>query len=199
MESPLYLARKRAAMTQQEAADAWTREWPDDPKTAKALSYWETSSRQPSTAALHRLAQVYSCPVGDLLGSAVAYRVAVAVVRRGDDVLLVRRRDDALEWAFPTGQVKPGKDPARVAVAETAGETGVLCSADRELGTRLHPITQAWTHYVWCHYLAGEPANGDPEELTAATWAPIARLGEFIPMDRIYPPVLDALGGAARV
>jgi 8-oxo-dGTP diphosphatase len=35
--------------------------------------------------------------------------VAIAVVRRDDSVLLVRRRDsEALTWQFPAGVVKPG-------------------------------------------------------------------------------------------
>jgi hypothetical protein len=64
------------------------------------------------------------------------------------------------------------------------------------LGTRLHPKTGALCAYYLCGHLAGEPKNRDPAENAAATWAPVARLPDFIPTTSIYPPILDALGAA---
>ncbi|MFD4596765.1 NUDIX domain-containing protein [Streptomyces sp. NPDC058464] len=125
---------------------------------------------------------------------AQALRVAIAVVRRGADVLLVCRQDgEDIAWQFPAGIVKPGGSPSKVAVRETLDETGVHCSIREHLGERLHPYTRAMCDYFICDYVHGEAVNGDSSENVAVAWAPIAELARFIPADRIYPPILNAL------
>ncbi|MFF8589995.1 NUDIX domain-containing protein [Streptomyces sp. NPDC015220] len=125
---------------------------------------------------------------------AQALRVAIAVVRRNGDVLLVCRQDgDDIAWQFPAGIVKPGGSPSKVAVRETLDETGVHCLVREHLGERLHPRTRAMCDYFVCDYVHGEAVNGDASENVAVAWAPIRELSRFIPADRIYPPILDAL------
>ncbi|MFD5910265.1 NUDIX domain-containing protein [Streptomyces massasporeus] len=125
---------------------------------------------------------------------AQALRVAIAVVRRGGDVLLVCRQDgDDIAWQFPAGIVKPGGSASKVAVRETLDETGVHCTVREHLGERLHPYTRAMCDYFICDYVHGEAVNGDSSENVAVVWAPIGELARFIPTDRIYPPILDAL------
>lgn len=127
-----------------------------------------------------------------------ALRVAIAVVLRGAEVLLVQRRDSgALHWQFPAGVVKPGAEAEAVAVKETRAETGVHCTVRKSLGSRLHPTTGVQADYMLCDHLLGEPANLDPAENAEAAFVPIASLTRFISPDRIYRPVLDALGVAA--
>ncbi len=57
--------------SQADAAAAWNRRWPDDPKSFKNISYWETwpspTGHAPSLAVLDRLAQIYECDVADLV------------------------------------------------------------------------------------------------------------------------------------
>ncbi|WP_232303863.1 helix-turn-helix transcriptional regulator [Pseudofrankia sp. DC12] len=57
--------------TQDEAARQWNARWPDDPKSGKAFSYWESwparGGRAPSPDTLGRLAELYLCRPGDLL------------------------------------------------------------------------------------------------------------------------------------
>jgi 8-oxo-dGTP pyrophosphatase MutT (NUDIX family) len=132
-------------------------------------------------------------------GSAVqaALAVAISVVVRDLEVLLVCRRDaepSGITWQFPAGVVKPGADPATIAVRETLAETGVHCSVLDTLGGRLHPLSKVYCHYFLCRYLAGDLQNLDPVENSAVVWARRAELPQFIPADRIYGPVLDALG-----
>ncbi|MFI8872440.1 NUDIX hydrolase [Streptomyces sp. NPDC055243] len=125
---------------------------------------------------------------------AQALRVAIAIVLRGDDVLLVCRRGDGeLRWQFPAGMVKPGADPATVAVQETHGETGVHCTIRQDLGERLHPKTGVVAAYYLCDFLAGDASNRDALENVDVTWVPRAALTRFIPQDQIYPPILSAL------
>lgn len=129
---------------------------------------------------------------------AQALRVAIAVVMRGSDVLLVCRQDGSdITWQFPAGIVKPGGSPTKVAIRETLDETGVHCSIRTHLGERLHPVTRAFCDYFLCDFVHGEAVNGDSSENAAVAWAPIKELSRYIPADRIYPPILDALEAAA--
>lgn len=129
---------------------------------------------------------------------AQALRVAIAVVLRGDDVLLVCRRGDGeLRWQFPAGMVKPGTAPETVAVQETHGETGVHCTIREQLGERVHPVTGVIATYFLADHLAGEAANRDPLENVDVTWVPRAALTRFIPQDQIFPPILSALEAIA--
>lgn len=125
---------------------------------------------------------------------AQALRVAIAVVRRAGEVLLVCRQDgDDIAWQFPAGIVKPGGSAAKVAVRETLEETGVHCLVREHLGERLHPVTRAICDYYLCDYVHGEAVNGDASENVAVAWAQIENLARYIPTDRIYPPILNAL------
>ena len=126
--------------------------------------------------------------------SAQAFRVAVAVVTRGPDVLLVcRRGDDALSWQFPAGTVKPGRKPEVIAVEETRAETGVRCAVRQHLGERVHPKTGVLIAYFLAEHLMGEAENRDPDENSDVAWVPRAQLTRFIPEQQIYPPILEAL------
>lgn len=129
---------------------------------------------------------------------AQALRVAIAVVLRGDDVLLVCRRGDGdLRWQFPAGMVKPGAVAETVAVQETHGETGVHCTVRQHLGERIHPITGVIAEYHLCDYLAGDATNRDSLENVDVTWVPRAAVTRFIPQEQIYPPILSALEAIA--
>ncbi|MEU0979068.1 NUDIX hydrolase [Streptomyces griseus] len=128
---------------------------------------------------------------------AQALRVAIAVVLRGTEVLLVcRRGDDTLSWQFPAGMCKPGAAVASVAVQETHAETGVHVAVREKLGTRVHPKTGVLASYVLCDYLAGEASNLDAVENMDVAWVPLAALTRFIPAENIYPPILSALEAA---
>lgn len=137
-------------------------------------------------------------PVERETTQAQSLRVAIAVVIRGSDVLMVcRRGDGAIRWQFPAGMVKPGADPATVAVQETHGETGVHCSVRAHLGSRIHPVTGVVAEYFLCDFLVGEAANLDTVENVDVAWAPRSAVTRFIPTDKIYPPILEALEAAA--
>jgi 8-oxo-dGTP diphosphatase len=130
--------------------------------------------------------------------TAQALRVAIAVVLRGDEVLLVCRRGDGeLRWQFPAGMVKPGAAPESVAVQETHGETGIHCTVRAPLGERVHPVTGVVASYFLADHLAGEASNRDPLENVDVAWVPRSALTRFIPQDQIFPPILNALEAAA--
>lgn len=140
----------------------------------------------------HRFALLLRPPAPRM--EAQALRVAIAVVVRGDEILLVCRRGDGeLRWQFPAGMVKPGADPSTVAVQETHGETGVHCTVREQLGERVHPVTGVVASYFLADHLAGEASNRDPLENVDVAWVPRAVLTRFIPAEQIFPPILTAL------
>jgi 8-oxo-dGTP pyrophosphatase MutT (NUDIX family) len=157
---------------------------------------------RPATARL--LERIFGMSINELLAPVdrrattifQPLRVAIAVVVRGSDVLVVCRRAEetsGISWQFPAGVVKPGGRPAVVAVRETLAETAVHCVVTRKLGTRLHPTTGVLCEYVLCDYVAGEVRNVDVVENVAAIWVSRADLTRFIPAAQIYSPVLRAL------
>ncbi|MFI1928321.1 NUDIX hydrolase [Streptomyces sp. NPDC020377] len=130
----------------------------------------------------------------DQAGLAQSLRVAITVVVRNEDVLLVCRRGGGeLRWQFPAGVVKPGASPEVVAVQETHGETGVHCTVRQQLGERVHPVTGVVASYYLADHLAGEASNLDALENVDVTWVTRANLTRFIPQDQIFPPILTAL------
>lgn len=123
-------------------------------------------------------------------------RVAVAIVVKHSEVLIVRRRGHdgcGITWQFPAGMVKPGIPIETVAIHETYGETSVHCSVVRNLGSRIHPLTRVICHYLLCEYLGGDEMNIDVVENTGVAWAGKKELTRFIPAGQIFPPVLEAL------
>ena len=165
---------------------------PDMTHRTEVQQILDTAYEQAGETAQRRFALLLRPPAQRM--EAQALRVAIAVVLRGDDVLLVCRRGDGeLRWQFPAGMVKPGADPASVAVQETHGETGVHCTIRAHLGERVHPVTGVVASYYLADHLAGEPTNRDPLENVDVSWVPRASLTRFIPQTQIYPPVLNAL------
>lgn len=154
--------------------------------------------RAPETAKTRfaRLVDRHQTPVPATPPTAQALRVAVAVVVKDSDVLIVCRRGDdggGISWQFPAGVVKPGVPPETVAIRETLGETGVHCAVVRNLGSRLHPVTNVFCDYLLCEYLAGEAENIDVVENVSVMWTDKTKLTRFIATDQIFPPILEAL------
>ena len=106
-------------------------------------------------------------PAGTEPGVGRPPTVAIAVVTRESDVLIVQRRGDdngEITWQFPAGMIKPGTARETTAVRETLAETGVHCAVVRRLGNRLHPVTNVHCEYLLCDYLTGEAENRDLAE-----------------------------------
>ncbi|MER7517812.1 NUDIX hydrolase [Streptomyces sp. NPDC126499] len=152
----------------------------------------DTAYERAPASVIRRFAAL--CRPAPEAAQAQAFRVAVAVVTRDEDVLLVcRRGDDALSWQFPAGTVKPGRPGAVVAVEETRAETGVRCAVRQRLGERVHPKTGVLVEYFAADYLMGDAENLDVEENIEVAWIPRRDLTRFIPEQQIYPPILEAL------
>jgi len=69
----------------------------------------------------------------------------------------------------------------------------VHCGVRLRLGRRLHPVTGVYCEYFVCDYLAGETKDKDVVENIDVVWVNRREVTRFIPEDKIYPPLLDAL------
>jgi 8-oxo-dGTP pyrophosphatase MutT (NUDIX family) len=164
---------------------------PDIVPRAEIQSALDTLHQGADATVLRRF-QALSRPTS--AATAQALRVAIAIVVRDEQVLLVcRRGDDSLTWQFPAGMVKPGASGEAVAMAETHGETGVHCAVRQPLGSRIHPTKGVLCEYFLCDWLMGDASNRDPLENSDAQWVPISHLPRFIPTEQIYPPILEVL------
>ena len=108
----------------------------------------------------------------------------LAVILRGEEVLLVRRANppDAGLWGFPGGKIELGETLGAAAEREALEETGVRCRAGAAFAAldAFHAAPGApLVHYVMvavaCAWIAGEPLAAD--DALDAAWAPIAGLG----------------------
>jgi 8-oxo-dGTP diphosphatase len=118
-------------------------------------------------------------------GQGRAVPAVIAVVPRGDEVLLVRRGHppNAGAWGFPGGKIEFGETLRAAAERETFEETGVRCDALRVLdcvdafAEESATGGRSW-HYVLvavlCAWRAGEPVAAD--DAAEARWAPMADL-----------------------
>ena len=105
-----------------------------------------------------------------------------AVVLRDDEVLLVRRADNA-EWTPVTGIVDPGEQPADSAAREVLEEADIVAEVERLAWVHtLEPMTYAngdQAQYMdltfRCRWVSGTPHPADGEN-TDAAWFPIADL-----------------------
>lgn len=123
--------------------------------------------------------------------------VAAAVVVRGGRVLLVRRRvpEGALSWQFPAGKIESGETLEEAAARETQEETGLLVTAQRMLGQRVHPMTGCEIHYIACRPVGGETVIASPDEVAGLVWATHDEIPQYVPY-RLFEPVQDYLDTA---
>jgi 8-oxo-dGTP diphosphatase len=106
----------------------------------------------------------------------------IAVVLRGDRLLLVRRshRPDAGRWGFPGGKIEFGEPLRAAAVRELREETGVVADAVEVLTAVdvIHRSESVLHHYVLiavlCQWKEGEPHAADDAEEVA--WFNLAGL-----------------------
>ena len=158
---------------------------------------------RPPTARL--LERIFGAPIGELLAApgdahrssrAQPLRVAVAVVRKGREVLMVNPRYEAAgesRWQFPAGIVKPGLSVEAVAVRETLAETDVQCAVESNLGSRIHPATNVLCEYLLCRHMAGRARNVDIAENAGVSWVDNGEVTQLVPVEQIYEPIRRAL------
>ncbi len=89
-------------------------------------------------------------------------RVAVGIVIRDGDVLICRRKDDAIlggYWEFPGGKLEPNESPEQAAVRELDEELDIHTQPIRSLTVLKHEYDHAHVelHPILCQILSGTP------------------------------------------
>jgi ADP-ribose pyrophosphatase YjhB (NUDIX family) len=100
-----------------------------------------------------------------------------AVIRRGEEVLLVKRSDNGA-WTPVTGIVDPGEEPGVTAIREAMEETGVEIRVDRlastDAGAEMTYPNGDRAVYLdltfACTWLAGEAHVADDESTDVRWW-----------------------------
>jgi ADP-ribose pyrophosphatase YjhB (NUDIX family) len=118
-----------------------------------------------------------------------------AVIRRGDEVLLVKRSDNGA-WTPVTGIVDPGEEPGVTAAREAMEETGVVIRVDRlastgvgEEKTYANGDRAVYLDLTFaCTWVSGEAYVAD-DESTDVRWWP---LDELPPMAREVQERIEA-------
>jgi 8-oxo-dGTP diphosphatase len=106
-------------------------------------------------------------------------RIGVGVViRRGEDVLLLRRHNvhGAGTWSTPGGYFEYGETPEECAAREALEETGVTISGIRFLTITNDFFPEREKHFItlWMHadYALGDAGLHAPDEATEVGWFP---------------------------
>jgi 8-oxo-dGTP diphosphatase len=123
--------------------------------------------------------------------------ISAAIIVQDGKVLMVRRRvsEGELMWQFPAGQIEDGEAPEDAAVRETIEETGLVVTAVKLLGERVHPKTGRAMSYTACTPVQGEARVADEDELDAVAWVAHDEIKEYVPYG-LYGPVQEYLDEA---
>jgi 8-oxo-dGTP pyrophosphatase MutT (NUDIX family) len=104
------------------------------------------------------------------------------VLRRGDEVLLVRHTYGSRDWALPGGGIKRGEDPAATARREMAEELGVDIADWRPIGELRFTGIERARHTVFC-FVGELPDDGvevNGVEIAEARLHPVDRLPDVV-------------------
>jgi len=115
--------------------------------------------------------------------------VAAALIRRGDKLLLARRRPGDEQgglWEFPGGAVEPGESLSECLARELAEELGIEVVAEKEVAvvTHRYGALTVELHLLDAHITRGEPL---PLGCAEVRWVSLGELGslELAPADRL--------------
>ena len=117
--------------------------------------------------------------------------VNVVLVDHVGRVLMIRRSDNG-NWAFPGGAIDLGESVPQAGIRETAEETGVMCEITGILGTYTDPkhvilyTSDGEVRQEFSIVLTGRPVYGEPttsDESVEVRWVPRNEL-PALQMDR---------------
>jgi 8-oxo-dGTP diphosphatase len=118
------------------------------------------------------------------------------VIRRKDEILLVRRRNVHGDgsWSTPGGHLDPGESPEECAVREAREETGVEVGSVRFLAITNDVFEKEALHYltVWMEgdYLSGTETVAEEYEVSEVAWYAAHSLP-----DELFLPLQNLIGG----
>jgi len=105
-----------------------------------------------------------------------------AIVRRGNEVLMVRRRKvhGGETWSTPGGYLDFGESPEKCAIRETLEETGITANNAKFRAITNDVFAKDDKHFVtiWmeAEYVSGEVCVASPDEIEEVGWFSIDQL-----------------------
>ncbi len=121
-------------------------------------------------------------------------KVAIGIVARWDDVLIVERtKNDGVNKSFPSGNVEPGEEIEDAAIREVVEETSVETTYNKYLGSRPHPFSpDKELCYCLLWYVSGEPDCSNDKNISRTWRVKKSELEEHLGTN-IFGPVKEAL------
>ncbi|HNW59715.1 MAG TPA: A/G-specific adenine glycosylase [bacterium] len=122
------------------------------------------------------------------------YQIAAALIWRGEELLIARRREEGLLgglWEFPGGKQQPGESLEETAVRETAEEVGVCI----RVVEKFMSVEHAYTHFsITLHVFHGVWLGGEPvcHACSDWRWIEMEQLREYA-FPRANSRVIEAL------
>jgi tetratricopeptide (TPR) repeat protein len=141
--------------SQPEAAEAWNRRWPDDPKTFKNFSIWEQwpgpTGHAPSLANLDRLAQLYQCHVADVLRDLPDHGAATGAGGSAEPdggTLTPADAQRVLRDLFGQGPEMPGGESVFPLFVPARSEVALLYRLNEIEFHALAKVIVVWAHWL---------------------------------------------------
>jgi len=105
-------------------------------------------------------------------------RATLLFVRRGDEVLLIRKKRGlgAGKINAPGGKIEPGETPAQSALRETTEEVGLIATDPEEMGSLHFQFADGLA--LHCTVFVSTAFTGTPVETDEAApfWCPVAEI-----------------------
>jgi 8-oxo-dGTP diphosphatase len=122
--------------------------------------------------------------------------VALAVITSDRGVLVAKRRDGIPPWTFLGGEIREGESSGDALRRRVQAEAGLPVQSVHFIGRRIHPKTSRVMVYGHVEVGPGDPALGDPEDLTEVRWVSVDETRDLMP--DMYGPVRQYLDELAR-
>jgi ADP-ribose pyrophosphatase YjhB (NUDIX family) len=134
------------------------------------------------------------------------FRVAQAIVRRGEDILLCANRwysDRPPVWTLPGGRAEPGELLADALVREVREETGLEVEVGRLAYVVEARSPSAKRLFLTCVFRAevvgGEFGESHDIGVEDVRFVPVAQLGELMPARSLAEPLLAYLAESEAI
>jgi 8-oxo-dGTP diphosphatase len=113
--------------------------------------------------------------------------IALGVVKKDDEVLVIRRREieqglnnETLTWVFPGGKVESNETVEESVIREVLEESGYSVEIISAIDERQHPTFPAYMSYLACKLVSDEISETKDQGIAEVKWVPVAEFQNII-------------------